>query len=106
MPVVIGVKDAFARRGRATLTLLSLLVGVMSLVFSFELNAVLNKYLRDPSLAGVVYDAWVSREDMSDSSARRVLAQAPGVEAVVAHASAKAKTADGKSFACALKKAT
>ncbi len=98
IPVVIGVKDAFARRGRAAITLISLLVGVMSLVFSFELNAALDEYLRDPSLAGLVYDAWVSREDMSDSAARRVLAQAPGVEAFMAHASAAAKTSDGKSF--------
>ena len=57
VPVVMGAKDAFARRGRATLTLLSLSLGVVSLVFSFELNAVLNAYLRDPSLAGVVYHA-------------------------------------------------
>ena len=98
IPIVIGVKDAFARRGRAAITLTSLLVGVISLVFSFELNAALDGYLRDPSLAGLVYDAWVSREDMSDSAARRILAQAPGVKAVMAHASAKAKTSDGKSF--------
>jgi putative ABC transport system permease protein len=98
IPVVIGVKDAFARRGRAAITLISLLVGVMSLVFSFELNSALDGYLRDPSLAGLVYDAWVSREDMSDSAARRILAQAPGVKTVMAHASAKAKTSDGKSF--------
>jgi putative ABC transport system permease protein len=98
MPVVMGVKDAFARRGRALITLVSLLVGVMSLVFSFELNAALDEFLRDPSLAGVVYDAWVSREGMSDATARRIVAQAPGVEAYLAHVSAKARTADGKSF--------
>jgi putative ABC transport system permease protein len=97
---VMGAKDAFARRGRATLTLLSLLIGVVSLVFSFEINAVLGVYLRDPSLAGLVYDAWATRERdaISDSSARRALAQAPGVEAVLAHVMAKAKTADNKEF--------
>jgi putative ABC transport system permease protein len=98
MPVVLGAKDAFARRGRAALTLVSLLVGVMSLVFSFELNAALDTFLRDPSLAGVIYDAWVSRESVSDSSARRTISQAPGVAAMLAHAAAKAKTADGKEF--------
>jgi putative ABC transport system permease protein len=98
MPVVLGVKDAFARRGRATLTLLSLSLGVVSLVFSFELNAALNTYLRDPSLAGIVYQAVVSRGAISDNSARRILAQAPGVEAWFAHVIVKAKTTDGKSF--------
>jgi putative ABC transport system permease protein len=98
MPVVLGAKDAFARRGRAVLTLISLLVGVMSLVFSFELNAALDAFLRDPSLAGVIYDAWVSRESVSDSSARRTISQAPGVAAMLAHVTAKAKTADGKEF--------
>ncbi len=98
MPVVMGAKDAFARRGRATLTLLSLLLGVVSLVFGFELNAVINTFLREPSLAGVVYDAWVSREDISDSSARRTLEHAPGVAVTVAHAMATVETADGKEF--------
>ena len=58
----------------------------------------LNTYLRDPSLAGLVYDAWVTRDAISDSSARRTLAQAPGVEAMLAHVTAKAKTIDGKEF--------
>jgi len=98
MPMVLGAKDAFARRGRAALTLLSLLLGVVSLVFSFELNAVLNIYLRDPSLAGMVYNAAVSRNNMSDNTARRTLEQAPGVEGMFAHVIAQAKTADGKSF--------
>jgi len=98
IPVVIGAKDAFARRGRATLTLLSLLLGVVALVFSFELNAVINTYLRDPSLAGVVYDAYVTREDMSDSTARRTLENAPGVQALLAHVTAKAETPQGKQF--------
>jgi putative ABC transport system permease protein len=98
MPVVIGAKDAFARRGRATLTLLSLLLGVVSLVFGFELNAVINTFLREPSLAGVVYDAWVSREGISDSSARRTLERAPGVAVMVAHTTATVETADSKEF--------
>jgi len=93
-----GAKDAFARRGRAALTLLSLLLGVVSLVFSFALNDVINTFLREPSLAGVVYDAWVSREDISDSSARRTLERAPGVATIVAHTTAKVETADGKEF--------
>jgi putative ABC transport system permease protein len=98
LPVVMGAKDAFSRRGRAMLTLVSLLMGVVSLVFSFELNAMLDTYLRDPSLAGLVYDAWATRDSISDSSARRTLAQAPGVEAMLAHVIAKAKTLDGKEF--------
>jgi len=100
MPIVMGAKDAFARRGRAILTLLSLSLGVITLVFSFELNTLLETFLRDPSLAGMVYNAVVSRapDAISDSTARRTLAQAPGVTGMFAHATAKAKTADGKSF--------
>ena len=40
----------------------------------------------------------MSRESISDNSARRILAQSPGVQAVMAHATAKADTTDGKSF--------
>jgi len=98
IPVVIGAKDAFARRGRATLTLLSLSLGVAALVFSFELNAVINTFLHEPSLAGVVYDVWVSRETMSDDTARRTLERAPGVTAMIAHMIAKAETPEGKTF--------
>jgi len=98
IPIVLGAKDAFARRGRATLTLLSLWLGVVALVFSFELNSVINAFLRDPSLAGVMYDVYVSRETMSDVTARRTLERAPGVMATIAHVIAKAKTPEGQEF--------
>ncbi len=98
VPVVLGAKNAFARRGRAVLTLFSLLLGVVALVFSAALNSVLDGYLRDPSLVGIVYDAWVSREEISVNSAWRALEGAPGVAAVLAHASAEVKTENGQSF--------
>jgi len=97
-PVVLGVKDAFAQRGRALLTLASLMVGVMSLVFSLVLNNVIDDYLRDPSQLGVVYDAWVDRENVSDKTARAILQTTPGVTAFFAHAAAPVKTLDGREF--------
>jgi len=98
LPLALGAKNAFARRGRAAMTLLSLALGVISLVFSALLNHVLDGYLQDPSLAGVIYQAQVTRQDLSDRSARRILARAPGVSGVLAHASAQAKTPAGDEF--------
>ena len=97
-PVVLGVKDAFARRGRALLTLTSLMVGVISLVFNLVLNNVIDDYLRDPSQLGIVYDAWVERTAASDQTARAILESAPGVTAFFASATTKVKTADGREF--------
>ena len=98
VPVVMGVKDAFAQRGRALLTLASLMVGVVSLVFNLVLNNVIDDYLRDPSQLGVVYDAWVDRAGVSDKTARAILETTPGVSAFYAHAATTVKTADGLEF--------
>jgi putative ABC transport system permease protein len=104
-PVVMGVKDAFAQRGRALLTLASLMVGVISLVFNLVLNNVIDDYLRDPSQLGIVYDAWIERATVggtttgvSDQTARVILKSAPGVTAFYAHATALVKTADMREF--------
>ncbi len=98
VPVVMGVKDAFAQRGRALLTLASLMVGVVSLVFNLVLNNVIDNYVRDPSQLGVVYDAWVDRTGVSDRTARAILESTPGVTAYFAHAATPVKTAGGLEF--------
>jgi putative ABC transport system permease protein len=98
VPVVMGMKDAFAQRGRALLTLASLVVGVVSLVFNLVLNNVIDDYVRDPSQLGVVYDAWVERSGVSDKTARAILESTPGVTASFAHAATPVKTLDGLEF--------
>lgn len=98
MPVVLGAKNAFTRRGRALLTLVSLLLSVISVVFSVALTGVLDGYLRDPSMVGIIYDAWVSRQTVSDTSAWRILSAAPGVDAILSHTNAEVKTEVGHEF--------
>lgn len=98
VPLAMGAKNTFARRGRAALTLFSLVLGVVALVFSGAINTVLSGYLRDPSLVGIVYDAWVTRTNTADRPARRILANAPGITGVLAHTTVDAKTGDGRTF--------
>ena len=98
VPLVLGAKQTFARPGRVALTLFSLVLGVIALVFSSVLNNVLAGYLRNPAMVGIVYDAWVSRVDLGDSPTRRILAAAPGIEGMLAHATAEVKTTGGQAF--------
>jgi putative ABC transport system permease protein len=97
-PVVLGVKDAFAQRGRALLTIASLMIGVISLVFNLVLNNVIDEYASNPAQLGIVYDAWIERGAVSDKTARAILDDAPGVTAYFAHATARVKTTDGREF--------
>ena len=98
MSLVLGLNDAFVRPLRALLTGLNLTLGVMGIVFGLALSNTLQTYRENPALLGVVYDATVTRQVSTDARARRILSQAPGVEAFYGETQLQVQTLDGKKF--------
>ncbi len=77
--LVLGLKDTYARPGRAVLTTLSVGLGVLAVVFALGLTVTLDRFIADPSLFGVVYDASFRRNHdyVSDAEARSAMAARP-----------------------------
>jgi putative ABC transport system permease protein len=98
MALVLGLNDAFVRPLRALLTGLNLTLGVMGIVFGLALSDTLQAYRENPALLGVVYDATVARQESSDSRARRILEQAPGVEAFYGEVQLQVRARSGDTF--------
>ncbi len=98
MALVLGLNDAFVRPLRALLTGLNLTLGVMGIVFGLALSDTLQTYRENPALLGVVYDATVTRQESTDARARRVLSQAPGVEAFYGEKQLQVQTRSGNTF--------
>jgi putative ABC transport system permease protein len=98
MALVLGLNDAFVRPLRALLTGLNLTLGVMGIVFGLALSDTLQAYRENPALLGVVYDATVARQESSDSRARRILEQAPGVEAFYGEVQLQVRRRSGDTF--------
>ena len=98
MTFVLGLNDVFARPLRSFLTGLNLTLGVTGIVFGLALNETLDAYMADPSLMGVVYDAVVTRNGMSDSRTQHWLQRAPGVEAFYGEYTVEAETLQGQEF--------
>jgi putative ABC transport system permease protein len=98
MSLVLGLNDAFVRPLRALLTGLNLTLGVMGIVFGLALSDTLQTYRENPALLGVVYDATVTRQESTDSRARRILSQAPGVDAFYGETQLQVQTPEGQTF--------
>ncbi len=96
--LILGLNDIFARPFRSLLTGLNLMLGVIGIVFGLTLNDTLKNYREDPSLLGIVYDATVTRQQLSDSQTRSLLRRAPGVAAFYGESLVEAKTLSGQSF--------
>jgi len=96
--LVLGLNDAFVRPLRALLTGLNLTLGVMGIVFGLALSDTLQTYRENPALLGVVYDATVTRQVNTDTRARRILEQAPGVEAFYGETQLQVQTSNGQTF--------
>jgi putative ABC transport system permease protein len=79
VPVVVGVKDAFARPGRAALTVAALSLTIMTLTFTLGLNAMLNKMVDDRGLIEEPWDIEIVRTGASDAAIRQVLDANPNV---------------------------
>jgi len=100
LPVVLnlGINDISVRPGRSFMTGLNLLLGVIGIVFGLALNDTLKNYEQDPSLLGIVYDAIVTRQQYSDSHARRALANTPGISAFYAERLVDVQDTNGHTF--------
>jgi putative ABC transport system permease protein len=98
MPLVLGVNDVFVKPLRSLLAGINLTLGVMGVVFGLALSGTIQVYRQNPALLGMVYDAIVTREQSSDERARRLIGQAPGVEAFYGEYLLEAKTLDGRSL--------
>jgi putative ABC transport system permease protein len=96
MPLVLGVNDVFVKPLRSILAGINLTLGVMGVVFGLALSGTIRVYRQNPALLGLVYDAIVTREQSSDDRARRLIAQAPGVEAFYGEYLVEAQTLDGR----------
>lgn len=94
MSIVLGLNDMFIRPFRSFLTGLNLVLGVIGIVFGLALTDTIKTYKEDPALLGIVYDAIVTRQQVSDSLTRRRLTEAPGVEAFYGETQIKAWTLD------------
>jgi putative ABC transport system permease protein len=96
--LVLGLNDAFVRPLRTLLTGLNLTLGVMGIVFGLALSDTIQGYRENPAQLGVVYDASVTRQESTDSRARRILGQAPGVEAFYGEKQLQVRSRSGDSF--------
>ena len=98
MALVLGLNDAFVRPLRALLTGLNLTLGVMGIVFGLALSDTLQAYRENPALLGVVYDATVTRQESTDARTRRILGQAPGVDAFYGEKQLQVQARSGGTF--------
>ncbi|CAG1013897.1 hypothetical protein ANAEL_04836 [Anaerolineales bacterium] len=92
--IVMGLNDMFVKPFRSFLTGLNLVLGVIGIVFGLALSDTIRTYRENPALLGIVYDATVTRQQVSDNFARRQVTKAPGVEAFYGELQVKAWTLD------------
>jgi putative ABC transport system permease protein len=96
--LVLGLNDIFVRPLRSFLTGLNLTLGVIGIVFGLALTDTIQAFRENPALLGIVYDAIVTRQQVSDNLSQRLLTKAPGVEAFYGEIQVKAWAQDEKTF--------
>ena len=96
--MVLGLNDIFVKPFRSFLTGLNLVLGVIGIVFGLALSDTIKTYKENPALLGIVYDAIVTRQQVSDNLTQRRLTKAPGVEAFYGELQVKAWTPDESTF--------
>jgi putative ABC transport system permease protein len=78
--VVLGVKDAFARRGRAILTIASLTLTMSTVVVALAMEATYSRVISDSALRAKPYDLIVFHPArLSDARLLRIADEQPGV---------------------------
>lgn len=78
--VVLGVKDAFARRSRAILTIASLTLTMSTIVVALAMEATYSRVISDPALRAKPYDVLVDHPArLSVARLQRIAAAQPGV---------------------------
>jgi putative ABC transport system permease protein len=80
--IVLGVKDAFARPLRATLTMFGLSLTVLMVVFTLCVRNTAQSFITDPAMRGMSYDAYVDRGNLTDTEAQNIL-ESPEIRAYV-----------------------
>ncbi|MBN1936568.1 MAG: ABC transporter permease [Anaerolineae bacterium] len=96
--MVLGLNDIFAKPFRSVMTGLNLTLGVIGVVFGLTLNETLENYRQNPALLGIVYDAVVTRQEMSDSRAQGLLRRSTDVIAYYGELLIEAETSSGQAF--------
>jgi putative ABC transport system permease protein len=78
--MVLGVKDAFARRSRAILTIASLTLTMSTIVVALAMEATYSRVISDPALRAKPYDVIVFHpQRLSDARLQRIADEQPGV---------------------------
>ena len=96
--LVMGINDIFVKPLRSILTGLNLILGVIGIIFGLAVSSTIDSFRSNPALIGIPYDAIVTRQQVSDSLAQRMVEKSPGVEAFYAETQIKAWTLDEKTF--------
>ena len=96
--IILGLNDMFVKPFRSFLTGLNLVLGVIGIVFGLALSDTIKTYRENPALLGIVYDAIVTRQQVSDNLTQRRLAKAPGVESFYGELQVNAWTKDESTF--------
>ncbi|MEW6401037.1 MAG: FtsX-like permease family protein [Chloroflexota bacterium] len=96
--IVLGLNDIFIKPFRSFLATLNLVLGVIGIVFGLALSDTIRTYKENPALLGIVYDAIVTRQQVSDNLTQRRLMKAPGVDAFYGELQVKAWTPDESTF--------
>ncbi len=91
---VLGVKDAFSRPLRATLTVISLTLTIMTVVFTLNMESSIQKYEQNPALLGLHYDLFAARGFVSNDEAQRIFNENQDVSAFYGMRFVSTKAAD------------
>jgi ABC-type lipoprotein release transport system permease subunit len=92
------VECIFVRPFRSYLAGLNLVLGEIGIVFGLALSDTIKTYKENPAQLGIVYDAIVTRQQVSDNLTQRRLMKAPGVDAFYGELQVKAWTLDERTF--------
>ncbi|MGH9175596.1 MAG: FtsX-like permease family protein, partial [Vicinamibacterales bacterium] len=76
----VGVKDTFARPGRAILSIAALSLTIVTITFTLGMESMIDKMYENRGLVEEPWNVEVIRDDASDADIRRVLDSHPGVE--------------------------
>lgn len=78
--IVLGVKDAFSRPVRATLTVLALVLTIVTLTFAFSVEATIAAIVARPELEGDPYEIATLPTTLPETEIARILDTFPEIE--------------------------
>jgi putative ABC transport system permease protein len=75
VPVVVGLQDTLARRGRALLSVLSLMLTVAIVVFALGMEATYDRILADPAIDGAPFQLRIFPGALGENTTQALLAR-------------------------------